>query len=222
MSRRLTLQVVRSVAAMAALCLFATTESSRVVMQAQSSCGVSINPIDCENRKPGDPASSWDISGSGDSTIQGFTTDISAAPGGVVQFKIDTPSSNYRLDIYRMGYYSGTGARKVATVLPSASLPQDQPNCLTNAVSGLVDCGNWALSASWPVPVDAVSGIYFAKLVRIDTGGASHVVFVVREASGAAHKSDLLFQTSDTTCQAYYSYGFNSMFHVGSGKNTSR
>ena len=215
-------RLLRGLGAVAALCLFATTESSRIAMQAQSSCGATINPIVCENQKPGDPATLWDVSGSGDSSIQGFTTNISAAPGDAVQFKIDTPSSNYRLDIYRMGYYSGNGARKVATVLPSAALPQNQPNCLTNAASGLVDCGNWAVSASWTVPADAVSGIYFAKLVRIDTGGSSHVVFVVREAAGASHKSDLLFQTSDTTWQAYNTYGGNSLYQGGPGTSPAR
>ena len=48
-----------------------------------------------------------------------------------------------------------------------ASLPQNQPACLTNS-SGLVDCGNWGVSASWAVPASAVSGIYFAHLVRTD------------------------------------------------------
>ena len=42
------------------------------------------------------------------------------------------------------------------------------------------------MSASWAVPADAVSGIYFAKLVREDaTTGASHIVFVVRDDDGA-------------------------------------
>ena len=62
-----------------------------------------------------------------------------------------------------MGYYAGMGARKVATVNPSAALPQIQPACLTDASTGLVDCGNWDVSASWAVPSTAVSGIYFAK-----------------------------------------------------------
>ncbi|KAF0189701.1 MAG: hypothetical protein FD165_2819, partial [Gammaproteobacteria bacterium] len=66
--------------------------------------------------------------------------------------------------------------------------------------------------ASWAVPADAVSGIYVAKLVRIDTGGASHVVFIVRDDAGS---SDILFQTSDTTWQAYNQYGGNSLY-VGS------
>ena len=67
---------------------------------------------------------------------------------------------------------TAVGARKVATVTPSASLPQNQPNCLTNAASGLIDCGNWAVSASWTVPADAVSGIYFAKLDAASTPAA--------------------------------------------------
>src|SRR5690349_17111390 len=111
-----------------------------------------VNQVACENTLPGNPKSEWDVSGSGSSTIQGFTTDISTNVGGTVQFKIDTPAKSYRLDIYRMGYYGGNGARKVATVNPSASLPQNQPNCLVASTTGLVDCGNWGVSASWAVP----------------------------------------------------------------------
>ena len=61
--------------------------------------------------------------------------------GSTVQFKVDTNAANYRFDIYRMGYYGGLGARKITTVNPSASLPQNQPNCLTQASSGLIDGG---------------------------------------------------------------------------------
>jgi hypothetical protein len=125
-----------------------------------------LNPIICENSKPGNPASEWDISGAGASSIQGFTTDISVNQGETVRFKVDTDASAYRLDIYRLGYYGGMGARKIATVRPSVPLPQPQPNCLTDASTGLIDCGNWAESASWAVPADATSGIYIAKRVR--------------------------------------------------------
>ena len=143
------------------------------------------NAIVCENSKPGNPPSEWDVSGSGDPSIQGFATDISVDQGETVHFKVNTPSSNYRLDIYRMGYYNGDGARKVATIQPSAPLPQSQPSCLNQASTGLIDCGNWAESASWAVPADAVSGIYFAKLVRTDApSGGSHILFVVRDDDG--------------------------------------
>ncbi|HEX2415382.1 MAG TPA: N,N-dimethylformamidase beta subunit family domain-containing protein, partial [Thermoleophilaceae bacterium] len=112
--------------------------------------------IACENSKPGNPASVWDVSGSGDPNIQGFATDISVDQGQTVRFKINSVTSLYRLDIYRMGWYGGQGARRVATVRPLTGTPQ-QPACLTESASGLVDCGNWSQSASWAVPADAVS-----------------------------------------------------------------
>jgi N,N-dimethylformamidase beta subunit-like protein/uncharacterized protein DUF4082/cadherin-like protein/Big-like domain-containing protein/purple acid phosphatase-like protein len=168
------------------------------------------NEIVCENSNTGNPASEWDVEGAGDPAIQGFATDISVDQGQTVHFKVNTVAQDYRLDIYRLGYYGGAGARKVATV-DGPSVPQLQPGCLTNATTGLVDCGNWAVSASWPVPADAVSGIYLAKLVREDPGtnGASHIAFVVRDDDG---NSDLLFQTADTTWQAYNNYGGNSLY----------
>jgi hypothetical protein len=146
------------------------------------------------------------VSGSGDPSIQGFTTDISYNRGQPVSFKIKTDATAYRLDLYRMGYYSGKGARKVATVNGQVI---KQPNCKVDAATGLIDCGNWSVTASWLIPSTATSGIYFARLVRPDTGGASHVFFVVRDDSSHSH---LLVQTSDTTWQAYNEYGGNSLY----------
>jgi phosphodiesterase/alkaline phosphatase D-like protein len=160
----------------------------------------------------GNPPGEWDISGSGDASIQGFTTDISANLGDTVHFKIKSTAAAYHLDIYRMGYYGGNGALKVATITPSTTLPQTQPTCLTDAPTGLIDCGNWAESATWTIPLNAKSGIYFAKVIRDDNSGASHIVFVVRDDSS---HSEILFQTSDTTWQAYNQYGGNSLY-VGS------
>jgi hypothetical protein len=162
------------------------------------------NDIVCENSKTGNPPSDWDITGEGDDTIQGFATAISVDQGQTVNFKIDTDAKAYTIDIYRMGYYAGLGARKVASVTPSAKLPQTQPACVTDSTTNLVDCGNWAVSASWAVPSNATSGIYFAHLIRTDTGGDSHIVFIVRND---ASTSDILFQTSDESWEAYNDYG---------------
>ncbi len=119
-----------------------------------------------------------------------------------------------------MGYYGGDGARQVATVQPTATCRRPSPPACTDAATGLIDCGNWAESASWAVPSDAVSGIYFAKLVREDAPrGASHIVFIVRDDDG---NSDLLFQTSDTTWQAYNQYGGNSLYVGGPGTDPGR
>jgi len=183
-------------------------------------CAAPANAIVAENCKPGTPPSEWDVDGAGDDSIQGFASDISVDQGGTVEFKVKTPASDYRLNIYRMGWYGGDGARLVDTVQPSAALPQVQPPCSTDAATGLVDCGNWAVSARWNVPATATSGIYFAKLVREDgTSGTSHVVFVVRDDDG---HSDLLFQTSDTTWQAYNTYGGHSLYAGGPGTSPDR
>lgn len=172
-------------------------------------CASPANPIVAENCLAGSPASEWDVSGSGDASIQGFATDISVNRGSRIDFKIRTDASNYKLDIYRIGYYGGMGARKVATVQPSATLPQAQPDCLNDSATGLIDCGNWGVSASWPVPANATSGVYIAKAVRNDTQGASHIVFVVRDD---ASSSGLVVQTADTTWQAYNNFGGNSLY----------
>ena len=132
----------------------------------------SVNSIVRENRLPGDPPTEWDINGWGDPTIQGFGHDISINRGETIFFKIKTDSTDYRIDIYRMGYYGGMGARRVDTIEPSVKLPQHQPEGLRDEATHLYDCGNWAVSASWQVPADATSGIYFARLVRQDSDPA--------------------------------------------------
>lgn len=167
------------------------------------------NAIVTENAKPGNPRSEWDIDGAGDLSIQGFATDISVNKGSTVRFKIKTTASAYKIDIYRLGYYNGDGARKVDTGTITATLPQIQPAAYSEALTGLVDCGTWNESAHWDVPSTAVSGIYIARLKRTDNQGASHIVFIVRD--DASH-SDIFFQTSDATWQAYNVYGGNSLY----------
>ena len=139
------------------------------------------NPIVTENTLTGNPSSQWDIVGAGDLSIQGFATDISVNKGQTIRFKINTDASAYKIDIYRLGYYNGLGARKVDTAIVTTSLPQSQPSPITDVTTGLVDCGNWKESAHWNVPSTAVSGVYIAKLTRTDNGGASHIVFIVRD-----------------------------------------
>jgi len=172
-------------------------------------CGTGGNPVACENTKAGTPQSTWDTPNPS-STIEGFSTDTSVNVGSTINFKIKTPSTAYRLDIYRIGYYGGNGARLITSVNPSASLPQTQPACITQASTGLIDCGNWGVSASWAVPSTAVSGVYEAKLVRTDSPGLNNqIMFVVR--NDASH-SDLIYQTSDTSWQAYNTWGGNSLY----------
>src|ERR1700757_4602410 len=73
------------------------------------------NPIVCENQLPGDAPTDWQINGAGDSTIQGFATSMSVNVGQTENFKIKTPSTKYHIDILRLGYYGGDGARKIVS-----------------------------------------------------------------------------------------------------------
>ena len=199
--------------------LSAGTSPPAAGLASAANCAAPANAVVAENCLAGSPPSQWDVSGAGDASIQGFSTQMSVNRGSAISFKVRTPARAWRLDVYRLGWYGGNGARKVASLAPSAALPQSQPACLTQASTGLIDCGNWAVSATWAVPASAVSGIYIARLVRTDTGGASHVPFVVRDDAGSAA---LLFQTSDTTWQAYNTWGGNSLYVGGPGTNPGR
>ena len=175
------------------------------------------NKIVLENQKIGNPVSEWGIDGSGSTNIEGFATDISTNVGKTVNFKINTNSNNYRIDIYRLGYYSGLGARKIDTIQHTGV--QNQPTPLRDAATGIVDAGNWSISASWNVPTEAVSGVYIAKLTRQDgTAGENEIPFIVRDDSS---RSDIIFQTADTTWQAYNPWG-GANFYGGNGPATGQ
>jgi hypothetical protein len=186
---------------------------------APAAAACSPNPVACENSLPGAPASEWDITGAGDAGIQGFATDISVNVGGRIDFKVNTTASAYTINIYRLGFYGGNGARKIATVSPSATLPQAQPTCISDQATGNYDCGNWAVSASWQVPAIAVSGVYVARLHRADTNDSSHITFVVRDD---ASTSQMFFKTSDATWQAYNTYGGANFYPGGTGPDGGR
>ena len=127
-----------------------------------------VNAIVAENALPGNPASEWDISGPGDASIQGFATDISVNRGETDRLQDQDRRDRLphrHLSPRLLRRHRRAPGRDRSTV---GTLPQAQPACFFDAETGLVDCGNWGVSASWDVPADAVSGIYIAKLVRED------------------------------------------------------
>ena len=175
--------------------------------------GTCQNPIACENALPGVGPAVWDLPGkdAGDLSIQGFATEISVNPGETVRFKVDTDAAGVPHRHLSPRVLPAASARASSTTItnPIPQRPARLP--ATTPSTGLYDCGNWSrLGLVGTCPTDAVSGIYLAKLVRTDTGGASHIVFVVRDDDST---SDLLFQTSDTTWQAYNTYGGNSLYN---------
>jgi hypothetical protein len=183
----------------------------------------SQNAIVTENLLAGTPATVWDVptQNAGDSSIQGFATDISVNVGGTINFKIDVNTGTdktFNISIYRIGYYQGNGARLIADLGPGFTFTGiAQAACNFDGTTGLTDCGNWTTTASWNVPLTAVSGLYIAKLTRSPAagGGVSHIPFVVRN-DASTDTSALYFKTSDATWQAYNIYGGTSLY-VGAG-----
>ncbi|MPZ30959.1 MAG: DUF4082 domain-containing protein [Rhodospirillales bacterium] len=154
----------------------------------------------------------WDVPHS--TEIEGFATDMSVNAGTRVDFKINVnggSGSDYIVEIFRLGYYGGSGAREVAQWTNTSATVQ--PDALFDASRGMVDAGNWSVTDGWNVPADAVSGVYLARLQRLDSNGnpiegaVNQIPFVVRN-DGETH--DIVLQTSDTTWQAYNGWGGNN------------
>ncbi|MBB5139900.1 methionine-rich copper-binding protein CopC [Thermocatellispora tengchongensis] len=175
------------------------------VTAAAGPCDAGGNPITCENSQPGTPKSQWDIDPKG--TVEGYGDQMSVNLGQTINFKIRSAATALKVDVYRMGYYQGNGARFITTVPADTAISRNQPGCPENTTTGMVECA-WGTVASWSVPTTMVSGIYFAHVVRTDAGeyngDDTHIVFVVRDD---ARQAKMLFKTSDSTWQAYNSWG---------------
>ncbi|MCX5054094.1 DUF4082 domain-containing protein [Streptomyces sp. NBC_00474] len=179
---------------------------------ASDPCGSGSNPVVCENSKPGTPKTDW-FSPNAYGDIKGFSTKESVQAGDTVQFKVQSKTS-YHVEIYRLGWYGGDGAREMSTAAQAAvTYPANYmtkpASCTTKSGTGLVDCGNWPVTVNWTVPSDAVSGLYIANLTQTDGDGLMPYPFVVRKDSST---SDVVVQTSDETWQAYNDYGGQDLY----------
>jgi methionine-rich copper-binding protein CopC len=175
----------------------------------QAKAATCANPVACENALPGTSQSVWDSGNVSDTYIQGFADPFSVNVGGAINFKISSAASSYSIDIYRMGYYGGDGARLIASITPNITVSKSQPPCNTNTVTGLVDCGNWGVSATWNVPTTVVSGVYFAHIYTAGDAHENQIPFVV---TNTASTSKVVFMTSDETWQAYNDWGGYSLY----------
>src|SRR5437870_1871278 len=128
--------------------------------------------------------------------IEGYCSRTSGRSGEEIAFHVSTnPSSPFTLDIYRMGYYGGTGGRQVLSLGPFKGAPQADPPIGEKRVR---DC-RWEPCATIKIPSDWLSGVYLGKLTAERDGLQSYVIFIVRDDRPA----DFIFQCSDTTWQAY-------------------
>jgi hypothetical protein len=163
------------------------------------------NAIYLENQKPG--TTDWQIPQVGQSDIAGYAAATSVNKGGSLPIKVSLAQlGSYTIDVYRLGYYGGQGSR---LILSSGQLNGiTQPACSFDSSTRKVEC-QWSDSYTLQVSPDWTSGLYIAKLTDQRTGNQSQVVFVVRDDSGG---SDILFQSSFNTLQAYNLSGSYSLY----------
>ena len=144
-------------------------------------------------------------------TVEGYTSETSVAPGEAFELHVSTsPVRNYRVEIYRLGWYGGDGGRLVAC-LPNCSggsfVGADQgvpaPDPVTLEVRA-----NWSVSQSFIVPTDWASGYYMANLILTtgpNAGFSDPVPFIVR--ADAARNANILVDVPVNTWQAYNRWG---------------
>ena len=145
-------------------------------------------------------------------TIQVYASTDSLNIGEKLDLFVDSTAPTFSLKIYRMGYYDGLGARLVQTV-PELN-GEHQPSCLRIDNSGLRTCSNWHVSYSTAIPMDWVSGVYAVFVKDSKTGASNQTVFTVRQDD---RKSDMLYQMSVTTFQAYNNFAGKSIYSNNSG-----
>ena len=144
------------------------------------------------------------------SAIEGYASKPSVLPGDAVDFMVSMdPPGRFTIDLYRMGYYGGTGGRHMGQIGPFQGDIQPVPMM---TIERLRECA-WEKCITFTIPDDWPSGVYLGKLTRDEFYGAqSYVIFVVREH----RKTDILCQVSDLTWQAYNKWpGRDSLYDDG-------
>ena len=167
-----------------------------------------MNPVQVENALPG--TNGWILANPAEAhQIEGYASLTSVDLGGQIAFHVSTVDPSYRIDIYRMGWYAGRGARLVLGGIQLPGLHQPIPS--PQATTGLIEC-NWASQYALTIPYTWVSGVYLAKLTA-SGGKQSYVIFVVRDDDRV---SDFLFTSSVNTFQAYNNWGGKSLYSFNS------
>lgn len=157
----------------------------------------------------------WPVSvSSATPQIEGFASTTSVNAGGSIGLYVDvrTGVTSYTIDVFRMGWYGSVGGRKMLpTISKTNGTKQPVPAADSN---GMIDClagaTPWTLSHTLAIPSHWISGVYLAKLRELGSGRESYIIFVVREDG---RSSDLYFQTSVTTYQAYNPWGGKSLYN---------
>jgi hypothetical protein len=128
--------------------------------------------------------------------IEGYCSANSVRAGEKLRVMVSAnPVSDFKLEIFRTGYYNGDGARLMKRFDSLKGITQPDPPVGENHVR---EC-QWEPSVEFEIPDDWLSGVYLGKLTAEKENVQSYVVFIVRDD----RPCDLLFQCSELTWSAY-------------------
>jgi hypothetical protein len=128
--------------------------------------------------------------------VEGYCSHTSLRAGDTLSIMVSTnPPSPFVIDLYRLGYYGGKGARHMERLGPFKGAVQPEPEV---GDERLREC-RWESATKLAIPKDWPSGVYLGKLTAEKDGLQSYVIFIVRDDRAC----DFLFQCSDTTWSAY-------------------
>ncbi|BAZ69640.1 Ig domain protein group 1 domain protein [Fischerella sp. NIES-4106] len=173
------------------------------------------NPTIVENLKTG--TTHWQLTNPATKReIEGYASLTSVNRGEEIKFFVNTKEPNYTIEIFRMGWYGNKGGRQITPIIKRKGVKQRPP--IVDQATGLIEC-DWTdpyvlkISDNPDNSTFWTSGIYLAKLTTGISGKQSYIIFVVRDDSRA---SDILFQSSVTTYQAYNNWGGMSLYRWNS------
>ncbi len=163
-------------------------------------------PIIAENIQPG--ATDWQLTrvradggGFRSTLIEGYCSKQSVKAGETIDIMVSTnPPTRFEIEIFRMGYYGGRGARLMKNLGPFDGKTQTDPAI---GEKNIHEC-RWEPTTRLTIPADWLSGVYLGRLTTLPDGAdtpywQSYIIFIVRDERPA----DILFQCSDNTWQAY-------------------
>ncbi|GAC1433263.1 MAG: hypothetical protein NVSMB68_05740 [Thermoanaerobaculia bacterium] len=185
------------------------------VMIVLAGATVRANPTFLENLKPGTAA--WQPRHPAvNHEIEGYASRTSVNRGEDIELFVNTPEASFSLEVFRMGWYNGLGARRMYGPVDVPGTAQVIPT--PDPQTGLIEC-DWkrpfvlAIPYSAADPTEWASGVYLAKLTANTSRTDAYIIFVVRDD---ARPSPLLFQTSVTTYEAYNGWGGKSLYRMNS------
>lgn len=177
-----------------------------------STASAGANAVTDENALPGTSSFTFPPASR---AIEGYADRVSAVPGEAVNLRVSAGGVRYRVEVFRLGWYGGAGARRMLC-LPSCStdragVAQRVPPA-PHPTTGIVDAG-WSTTDGFTVGSNWTSGYYVAQL-RItsgpETGRSRFIPLIVREGGG--RRAPIVVMAPVNTWQAYNGWGGKSLY----------